>query len=123
MDFEAGQFVVLETDDLSGGRAYSMVNFDQNAAQVALVLKRKPGGRFSDWLFARGEDEARVEVFGPLGRAVFRPEEGKNFVCIAGGSGIAGMMSILEHGTRRSLQPLQGHGVLRGKDAGRRILP
>jgi toluene monooxygenase electron transfer component len=31
---------------------------------------------------------------------VFRPEEGKNIVCIAGGSGIAGMMSILERAVR-----------------------
>jgi toluene monooxygenase electron transfer component len=100
MDFEAGQFVVLETGNLPGGRAYSMVNFDNGAAKVAFVMKRKPGGGFSDWLFGRGEDEVQVEVFGPLGRAVFRPEEGKNVVCIAGGSGIAGMMSILEHGTR-----------------------
>jgi toluene monooxygenase electron transfer component len=100
MDFEAGQFVVLETSDLSGGRAYSMVNFEQNAGELALVLKRKPGGRFSDWLFARDSGEARVDVFGPLGRAVFRPNDGKNILCIAGGSGIAGMMSILEHAVR-----------------------
>ena len=100
MDFEAGQFVVVETSDLSGGRAYSMVNFDNTAAQVALVLKLKPGGGFSDWLFARENGEAHVEVFGPLGRAVFSPEEGKNIVCIAGGSGIAGMMSILERAVR-----------------------
>ena len=100
MDFEAGQFVVLETGDLSGGRAYSMVNFDSDATQVALVLKRKPGGGFSDWLFTREGDEATVEVFGPLGRAVFRPEEDRNIVCIAGGSGIAGMMSILERAVR-----------------------
>src|SRR5262249_10534501 len=44
MDFEAGQFVVLETDELSGGRAYSMVNFDRAAARIAFVLKRKPSG-------------------------------------------------------------------------------
>ncbi|MGC1643354.1 MAG: 2Fe-2S iron-sulfur cluster binding domain-containing protein [Pseudolabrys sp.] len=100
MDFEAGQFVVLATGDLSGGRAYSMVNFDNSAAKVAFVMKRKPGGGFSDWLFARKDDEVQVEVFGPLGRAIFRPEEGKNIVCIAGGSGIAGMMSILECATR-----------------------
>ena len=100
MDFEAGQFVVVETGDVSGGRAYSMVNFDNTAAQVALVLKRKPGGGFSDWLFARENGDAHVEVFGPLGCAVFRPEEGKNIFCIAGGSGIAGMMSILERAAR-----------------------
>jgi toluene monooxygenase electron transfer component len=100
MDFEAGQFVVLGTADLTGGRAYSMVNFDQAAGKLALVLKRKPGGRFSDWLFTRDAGDAHVEVFGPLGRAVFRPDEDKNIVCIAGGSGIAGMMAILEHGVR-----------------------
>lgn len=100
MDFEAGQFVVVEMDDLSGGRAYSMVNYDNSATRVALVLKRKPGGGFSDWLFAQENGEADVEVFGPLGRAVFRPEEGKNIICIAGGSGIAGMMSILERAVR-----------------------
>lgn len=100
MDYEAGQFVVLETGDLPGGRAYSMVNFDERATKVEFVLKRKPGGRFSDWLFSRAEVEAPVKVFGPLGRAVFRPEEGKNILCIAGGSGIAGMMSILERAAR-----------------------
>src|SRR5205085_5556562 len=34
-------------------------------------------------------------VFGPLGKAVFDPALRKNIVCIAGGSGLAGMMSIL----------------------------
>ena len=62
MDFEAGQFVVLATGDLFGGRAYSMVNFDNSAAKVAFVMKRKPGGAFSDWLFARKDDEVQVEV-------------------------------------------------------------
>ncbi len=96
MSFQAGQFVVLEAAGIAGGRAYSMVNFENDVERLALVVKRKPGGRFGDWLFDNLSGEAEVEVFGPLGRAVFRPEENRNFVCIAGGSGIAGMMSILE---------------------------
>lgn len=96
MTFEAGQFVVIETADLSGGRAYSMVNFEKNIDRIAMVLKRKPGGRFSNWLFDECQGEPEVEVFGPLGCAVFRPEEDRNIVGIAGGSGIAGIMSILE---------------------------
>ncbi len=95
MDFRAGQFVVLEAPDLPGGRAYSMVNFESPADRLVLLVKRKPGGGFSDWLAAR-QDEPELKVFGPLGRAVFAPEENRNIVCIAGGSGIAGMMSILE---------------------------
>ena len=96
MTFEAGQFVVLETEDLVGARAYSMVNFESETDRIGLVLKRKPGGGFSDWLFAERDGDPEVAVFGPLGRAVFRPQEGKNLVCIVGGSGIAGIMSILK---------------------------
>jgi toluene monooxygenase electron transfer component len=95
MSFQAGQFVVVETADLVGARAYSMVNFDAESDRIELVVKRKPGGQFSDWLFDERRGDREVAVFGPLGRAVFHPHEGRNFVCIAGGSGIAGMMSIL----------------------------
>jgi toluene monooxygenase electron transfer component len=96
MCFQPGQFVVLEAPDIRGGRAYSMVNFEPEPDRLALVLKRKPGGHFSDWFFDRLAGEPEVDVYGPLGRAVFRPEERRNIVCVAGGSGIAGMMSILE---------------------------
>lgn len=100
MTFHAGQFVVIEAPEVSGGRAYSMVNFEPELDRLSLLLKRKPGGRFSDWFFDEIAGEAAVHVFGPLGRATFRPEERRNIICIAGGSGIAGMMSILESATR-----------------------
>lgn len=100
MRFQAGQFVVLEVPQVTGGRAYSMVNFEPEPNRLALVLKRKPGGGFTDWFFDKLAGEPEVDVFGPLGRAVFRPEERRNIVCIAGGSGIAGMMSILECAVR-----------------------
>ena len=96
MTFQAGQFVVLETEDIAGGRAYSMVTFEPSCASLTFILKRKPEGRFSDWLFDGTRKDAEVRVFGPLGRAVFHPEEHRNIVCIAGGSGIAGMLAILE---------------------------
>jgi toluene monooxygenase electron transfer component len=96
MTFQPGQFAVLEADGVAGGRAYSMVNFEPSCESLSFVLKRKPDGRFSDWLFDEARDDAEVRVFGPLGRAVFQPEEGRDIVCIAGGSGIAGMLSILK---------------------------
>jgi toluene monooxygenase electron transfer component len=100
MSFEAGQFVVLEAPEVKGGRAYSMVNFGREVDRLVFVIKQKAGGAFSDWLF-RGDRAGRtVNIFGPLGRATFHPEEGKNILCIAGGSGIAGMLSIIERATR-----------------------
>ena len=95
--FDAGQFVVLEVPGLEGGRAYSMVNFRRDSDRLTFVIKQKPGGGFSDWLFGSEVTGAELDMFGPLGAATFRPAEGRNILCIAGGSGIAGMLSILEH--------------------------
>jgi toluene monooxygenase electron transfer component len=95
--FDAGQFVVLEVPGLRGGRAYSMVNYRPDSDRLTFVIKQKPGGGFSDWLFGNNVTGAELDLFGPLGAATFRPAESRNILCIAGGSGIAGMLSILEH--------------------------
>jgi toluene monooxygenase electron transfer component len=97
MTFRAGQFVTLARSGLAGSRAYSIVNFAPDAERLTFVLKRKPGGGFSDWLFERAAAGDALAVFGPLGRAVFNPAEGRDVVCVAGSSGIAGMMAILAH--------------------------
>lgn len=95
MDFHPGQFAVLKVPQVQGFRAYSMVNYERGAERLKFVVKRKPTGRFSDWLFGTGAEGAAVELFGPLGKAIFSIEEQRSVLCIAGGSGIAGMMSIL----------------------------
>ena len=97
MTFDAGQFVVLEAPEVVGGRAYSMVNFERETGCLRMVVKQKPGGKFSDWLFGGDVNGQKVKVFGPLGRATFDPAEGRHVLCVAGGSGLAGMMAILEH--------------------------
>jgi toluene monooxygenase electron transfer component len=98
MAFDAGQFVVIEAAGLKGGRAYSMVNHGRGLDRIELVVKRKPGGGFGDWIDGPLAPGAKVGVFGPLGRATFHPDEGRDLLMIAGGSGIAGMMSILSRG-------------------------
>ena len=72
-----------------------MVNFERKTGRLVFVVKKKPGGRLSEWLFGGGVEGARVGLFGPLGVATFHPDLARNLLCIAGGSGIAGMMSIL----------------------------
>lgn len=96
MDFDAGQFVLVALAGVAGSRGWSMVNFDRAASTLRFVVKRKPGGVLSDRLFSQPVDGAEVDVFGPLGSATFFPSLATNILCIAGGSGIAGMMSILE---------------------------
>jgi toluene monooxygenase electron transfer component len=95
LDFAAGQFALISVPGIAGARAYSMVNFARGAERLAFVVKRKPGGAVSEWLFAEGARPTRLDLFAPLGRATFHPGLPKHLLCIAGGSGIAGMMSIL----------------------------
>ena len=94
-DFDAGQFTLLAPAGLAGYRAYSMCNFERGGRQLDFVVKRKPDGGFSEWLFGANRNGERLESFGPLGKATFDPALAKKVLCIAGGSGIAGMMSIL----------------------------
>ena len=95
LDFSAGQFALVTVPEIAGARAYSMVNFESRAQRLSFVVKKKPGGAVSDWLFGDGVEGTRLSLVAPLGHATFHPDVRKHVLCIAGGSGIAGMMSIL----------------------------
>ena len=121
VDFAAGQFALLTLPGIAGARAYSMVNFEPRAACLSFVVKKKPGGGVSEWLFAGGGVEGTpVRLFVPLGHAIFAPPLSRHVLCIAGGSGIAGMMAILSHACReRHFTAWDGHvffGVRTARD-------
>ena len=98
--FAAGQFAVLTLPGLPGGRSYSMVNHAASTSSLEFVIKRKPGGALSDWLFEAPRAGANLDLFAPLGRAIFKPNDDGNIAAITGGSGIAGILSILDHATQ-----------------------
>lgn len=101
LSFRAGQFVLLEVAGIAGPRAYSMVDREASAQTLRFVVRRRPGGALTDWILGDCVG-GKVGLFGPLGKAVFDPDTQGDVVCIAGGSGIAGMLSIarsaLNHG-------------------------
>jgi toluene monooxygenase electron transfer component len=99
MPYQAGQFVIVSFDGLAGPRAYSMSSFAPGSTSLSLLIRRCGEGGASERLFD-GEAAHGVRVFGPLGKAVFDPEEGRPFVAIAGGSGIAGMLAIVDCATQ-----------------------
>jgi toluene monooxygenase electron transfer component len=101
LSFDAGQFVLLQADAVRGARSYSMVNFESPSSELRFLVKRLPGGAMTGWLFSHRLEGAAVRGYGPLGRATFDPAEAAHIVCIAGGSGIAGMMSMLSRGARQ----------------------
>lgn len=121
MDFDAGQFALLTVPGVPGARAYSMVNFDRGARRLSFVVKKKPGGGVSEWLFGGRVEGTRLEIFGPVGHAIWQPGTAKHVLCIAGGSGIAGMMSVLSHACQaQHFAQWDGHvffGVRGARDA------
>ena len=121
LDFEAGQFALVTVPGIAGARAYSMVNFERRAERLSFVVKKKPGGAVSDWLFGQGVDGTPVGLVAPLGHATFHPGTPRHVLCVAGGSGIAGMMSILSLACHAAhFAAWQGHvffGIRTARDA------
>lgn len=95
IEFNAGQYVLVKLPGIDGYRAYSMVNFARGTRKLEFLTKKKPGGGLSETLFGSSPIGTQMQLIGPLGDAIFFPRLGRNILCIAGGSGIAGMMSIL----------------------------
>ncbi|MBJ7503895.1 MAG: 2Fe-2S iron-sulfur cluster binding domain-containing protein [Polynucleobacter sp.] len=96
ISFLPGQFMVLEFAGVQGGRAWSMTNQAKLTDTLDFVIKKKPHGLLSDYLFEKENlIGLKANLFGPIGKAVYDGELDRDLVCIAGGTGMAGMMSIL----------------------------
>jgi len=95
ISFLAGQYLLLRLPEMEGYRPYSMTSFSTYAQKPTFVIKCVPSGSFSEALFNGSFKTVRADVFGPMGKATFDPAEGRDLACMVGGSGIAGIMSVL----------------------------
>jgi toluene monooxygenase electron transfer component len=94
-DFQAGQFALLRAPGVAGWRAYSMADAEASSMRLNFIIKRKPDGGFSRWLFEQAAAGDQVELFGPLGAAVFEPALAHDLLVIVGGSGLAVALAVL----------------------------
>lgn len=106
MAFKAGQFVEVEVPGAAGAapRAFSLANSPARDSMVELFVKRLPGGLFARYLESARPGSA-IRLRGPLGALRVRPSYRK-LIMIAGGSGLAPMLSMLtdlaQRGDRRA---------------------
>lgn len=94
--YTAGQFAMLSVDGVPGMRAYSMTNAPDRQGNWDFVIRTVPNGHFSSWIRGGRRVGEGVRLFGPLGRAVLPADEGKHVVAIVGGTGIAGIIAIID---------------------------
>ena len=97
--FLPGQFVLLR---LPGGqrRAFSMAN--TGSETLEFIVKEKPGGHASRYLFDELSVGDRVSLEGPYGRAYLRTPLVRDIICVAGGSGLAPVLSVARGALARS---------------------
>jgi toluene monooxygenase electron transfer component len=91
--FLPGQYALLHLRGVPTARAYSMSNI-AGGREWQFQVKRVPGGQATGVLFDRLPMGTHVRIDGPYGHAYLRPDAPRDVVCVAGGSGIAPIVSI-----------------------------
>lgn len=98
LTYVAGQYANLRAPGLSDSRSYSFAAAPQRNGRVELefYIRKVPGGEFTEALFRGDLDAQPLEVVAPEGTFHLRAGDAP-MVCIAGGSGLAPLVSLLEH--------------------------
>lgn len=91
--FEPGQYVLIHQAGVVGPRAYSMSSVASDGRTLDLQVRRVAAGKGTAALFAAAPGTA-VEIDGPYGMAYLRRDVPRDILCLAGGSGLAPMISI-----------------------------
>nr|MDP2192147.1 2Fe-2S iron-sulfur cluster-binding protein [Rhodoferax sp.] len=92
--FEPGQYALAYLPGVAGGRAYSMSNTAGDGRVWEFQVRRMPGGQGSAMLFDGVPPGQCIEIDGPYGMAWLRRDAPRDILCLAGGSGLAPMISI-----------------------------
>jgi toluene monooxygenase electron transfer component len=94
--FLPGQYALLSIDGVPAPRAYSMSSIaDTKTTDWEFQIRKKPGGAASTALFDTLKPGATVHIDGPYGHGYLREDSPRDVTCVAGGSGISPMLSIV----------------------------
>jgi p-cymene methyl-monooxygenase electron transfer component len=102
LTYRAGQYLNVRWNGGTIHRSYSLAKAPEKSGQTRLVtfIRHVPGGSFTDLLFGGGANKFKFELDGPHGQFWLRPGKGP-MLCIAGGSGLAPIMSLLEDAAQK----------------------
>ena len=92
--FEPGQYALAYLPGVTGARAWSMSNTPGDGRVWDFVVRRQPGGQGSRVLFDELSIGQSIRLDGPYGMAWLRRDAPRDILCLAGGSGLAPMLSI-----------------------------
>ncbi len=101
-DFKPGQYADLTIPGTGDHRSFSMATTPNGhngpgAKEIEFLIKKYPGGRFSALLDDGLSVGDAIDVVGPYGSSTLKDGHVLPIVAIAGGAGMAPILSILRH--------------------------
>lgn len=105
LPYRAGQFATLELDALPGvARSYSFAAPHNPNGQTTFFVRKVPGGEFSSFVHEQVKVGSYLNVDGPSGSFWLRPGSAP-LLLIAGGSGLAPILAMLEENAAKNGGP------------------
>ena len=105
MRYRAGQYVNVRWNGSDAHRSYSfaVAPLPGGRTEISTFVRHVPGGAFTDLLFNGNPYDASFELNGPPGNFWLREGTGPR-ICIAGGSGLAPVLSLLQDAAKRRVR-------------------
>ena len=100
-DFQSGQYVRIRVPGTDQWRSYSMATTPRELPRLEFLVRIIPGGAMSEYLRTRARACDSLEVEGPRGAFVLRSRRASH-IFIAGGTGLAPILSLIDAMRRRS---------------------
>ncbi len=112
IDFQAGQYVMVNLPGVGGPRAFSIANAPSSRTHVELQVRRVLGGAGTGYVHDKLKLGDRVNFSGPYGRFVVRKSRGGPLIFLAGGTGVSSpramILDLFEEGYTEPITLIHG---------------
>jgi propane monooxygenase reductase component len=96
-EFKPGQYADLHIPCSDEHRSFSMATTPATPGRLEFLIKKYPGGKFSGLLDDGITVGDELSLTGPYGTSTLKEGHVLPVVCVAGGAGMAPILSILRH--------------------------
>ncbi len=96
IDFRPGQFIQIKVPGSDAARSYSIATTPADLPRIELLIRLLQGGVMSQWLLEKASTDDVLEITGPYGSFFLQDGIKAPHIMIAGGTGLAPMMSMID---------------------------
>ena len=102
LDFRPGQFIQVRVPGTDVTRSYSPSSTAADLPKIELLVRLLEDGVMSSWLENRAQPDDVIEIEGPFGNFYLREKVPAPHIMVAGGTGLAPIMSMIDTIRRKS---------------------